>query len=62
MLTGFAWPRVGEAIHILETQPRGDDWLMRLVNDCEAPHVSEKGLVESACVHIHQPWASRARR
>ena len=44
MLTGFAWPRVSEALHILETQPRGDDRLLRLVGDYEAPHVSEKVL------------------
>ena len=24
MLTGFAWPRIVEALRILETQPRGD--------------------------------------
>jgi len=42
MLTGFAWPRIAEALRILETQPRGEDRLLRLVTDYEAPHVSEK--------------------
>jgi len=42
MLTGFAWPRIAEALRILETQPRGEDRLLRLVADYEAPHVSEK--------------------
>jgi len=42
MLTGFAWPRIAEALRILETQPRGKDRLLRLVTDYEAPHVSEK--------------------
>jgi len=42
MLTGFAWPRIAEALRILETQPRGEDRLLRVVTDYEAPHVSEK--------------------
>ena len=42
MLTGLAWPRIAEALEILEGQPRGDDRLLRLVDDYEAPHVSEK--------------------
>ena len=29
MLTGFAWPRIAEALRILETQPRGEDRLLR---------------------------------
>ena len=42
MLTGFAWPRIAEALRILETQARGEDRLLGLVSDYEAPHVSEK--------------------
>ena len=42
MLTGFAWPRIAEALRILETQPRGKDRLLGLVTDHAAPHVSEK--------------------
>jgi len=42
MLTGFAWPRVTEALGILDTQPRGEDRLLGLVADYAAPHVSEK--------------------
>ena len=42
MLTGFAWPRIAEALRILDTQPRGEERLLGLVSDYEAPHVSEK--------------------
>jgi UDP-N-acetylglucosamine 2-epimerase (non-hydrolysing) len=42
MLTGLDWPRIAEALHIVVGQPRGDDRLLRLVGDYDAPHVSEK--------------------
>ncbi len=42
MLTGLSWPRIAEALHIVVGQPRGDDRLLRLVGDYDAPHVSEK--------------------
>jgi UDP-N-acetyl-L-fucosamine synthase len=42
MMTGFSWPRIEEALAVLEDQPRGDDRLLRLVEDYDAPHVSEK--------------------
>jgi UDP-N-acetylglucosamine 2-epimerase (non-hydrolysing) len=42
MMTGFSWPRVVEALKILEDQPRGDERLLRLVADYAAPRVSEK--------------------
>jgi len=42
MMTGFSWPRVAEALCILEAQPRGEDRLLQMVADYQAPHVSEK--------------------
>ena len=42
VLTGFDWPRVVEGLHILETQPKGQDRLLRLVSDYDVPNVSEK--------------------
>lgn len=42
MMTGFSWPRVTEALRILEAQPRGGERLLRLVGDYGAPNVSEK--------------------
>ncbi len=44
MMTGFAWPRVKDALGILDDQPRGGDRLLRLVSDYDVPHVSEKVL------------------
>ena len=42
MMTGLAWPRIGEALALLETQPRGADRVLRLVEDYAAPNVSDK--------------------
>ncbi len=42
MMTGLDWPRVQEGLAVLETQPRGDDRILRLVKDYDAPNVSEK--------------------
>ena len=42
MLTGLSWPRVSEALRILESQPRGEQRLLRLVADYGIPNVSEK--------------------
>jgi len=42
ILTGLSWPRVAEALQVLEEQPTGDERLLCLVKDYEAPHVSEK--------------------
>ncbi len=42
MMVGLAWPRIREALSILEVQPRGEDRLLRLVADYAVPNVSEK--------------------
>lgn len=42
MLVGLDWRRVAEGLAILESQPRGDQRLLRLVGDYTAPNVSEK--------------------
>jgi UDP-N-acetyl-L-fucosamine synthase len=42
MLTGFSWPRVAEGLRILESQPTGEERLLRLVADYAVPNVSEK--------------------
>lgn len=42
MLTGLHWPRVQEALAILEQQPRGEQRLLRLVGDYAMPNVAEK--------------------
>lgn len=42
MMVGLEWRRVAEGLAILESQPRGDQRLLRLVGDYTAPNVSEK--------------------
>jgi len=42
MMTGLAWPRVSEALAILESQPRGCARSLRMVEDYAVPNVSEK--------------------
>ena len=42
MMTGLSWPRIREALAILDTQPRGADRLLRVVGDYAMPNVSEK--------------------
>ena len=42
MMVGMDWARIREGLHILESQPRGDERLLRLVPDYAAPNVSEK--------------------
>ncbi|MDB4372287.1 UDP-N-acetylglucosamine 2-epimerase (non-hydrolyzing) [Mariniblastus sp.] len=42
MMTGLEWPRVENAIGVLETQPRGEQRLFPMVADYEVPNVSEK--------------------
>jgi len=41
-MVGLSWPRIQEGLSILETQPRGEDRLMRIVGDYAVPNVSEK--------------------
>jgi UDP-N-acetyl-L-fucosamine synthase len=42
MMTGLEWPTVKAALDVLETQPRGTERLLRVVEDYTAPNVSEK--------------------
>ena len=42
MMVGLSWPRVAEGLAILEQQPRGQERLLRIVNDYAVPNVSEK--------------------
>jgi len=44
MMTGLLWERVQEGLGILDSQPRGDQRLLRIVGDYTAPNVSEKVL------------------
>lgn len=42
MLVGLNWARVAEGLAVLETQPRGEQRALRLVQDYAVPNVSEK--------------------
>lgn len=42
MLTGLRWPRVAEGLAVLESQPRGEERLLRMVQDYAVSNVSEK--------------------
>ena len=42
MMAGLEWPRIREALAVLEAQPRGDKRSLRLVADYDVPNVSEK--------------------
>jgi UDP-N-acetyl-L-fucosamine synthase len=42
MMVGLHWPRVAEGLAVLEGQPRGDERLLRMVQDYSVPNVSEK--------------------
>ena len=42
MMTGLEWPRIRQALAVLETQPRGDDRGLRIVSDYAVPNVSDK--------------------
>ncbi|HNQ57288.1 MAG: UDP-N-acetylglucosamine 2-epimerase (non-hydrolyzing) [Rhodocyclaceae bacterium] len=44
MMTGLNWTRVRQALTIIESQPRGNDRLLRVVDDYLVPNVSEKVL------------------
>jgi len=64
MLIGFAWPRIAEALRILETQSRGEDRLPGLMTDYEAPHASEKvvRLIVSYAHHVRRTvWGPQQR-
>jgi UDP-N-acetyl-L-fucosamine synthase len=42
MMTGLRWPRIHEALKILEKQQRGQNRTLRIVDDYAVPNVSEK--------------------
>lgn len=42
MMTGLEWNRIEQGLAILESQKRGDERSLRLVNDYSVPNVSEK--------------------
>ena len=44
MLVGLTWGRVQEGLSILQTQPRGEPRMLRIVEDYASPNVSEKVL------------------
>jgi len=41
-MVGLEWARIREGLVILETQPRGSERSLRMVQDYSAPNVSEK--------------------
>jgi len=42
MMTGLEWPTIQTALKLLENQPRGDERMLRMVGDYNAPNVSQK--------------------
>ena len=42
MMVGLQWPRIQEGLKILESQKRGAERTLRMVNDYNVPNVSEK--------------------
>lgn len=42
MMVGLAWERIRQGLSILESQPRGDKRLLRIVSDYDVTNVSEK--------------------
>jgi len=42
MMTGLEWPRIQAGLKLLETQARGPQRALRLVQDYNVPNVSEK--------------------
>jgi len=42
VMAGLSWPRIKEAMTLIEKQPRGDDRLLKIVEDYNVPNVSEK--------------------
>jgi UDP-N-acetylglucosamine 2-epimerase (non-hydrolysing) len=44
MMVGLDWSRVREGLAILETQPRGSERALRIVQDYDVPNVSENVL------------------
>ena len=44
MMVGLEWPRIREALQILQSQPRGQERILRPVADYHMPNVSDKVL------------------
>jgi UDP-N-acetyl-L-fucosamine synthase len=44
MMVGLRWPRVSEGLAVLESQPRGEERLLRVVKNYAEPSVSEKAV------------------
>ena len=42
MMIGLNWERIQEGLAVLETQPRGPQRILRMVEDYDVPNVSEK--------------------
>ena len=42
MMVGLEWSRIGDALRVLETQPRGSERKLRIIADYDVPNVSEK--------------------
>lgn len=42
MMVGLSWARIKEALAVLEKQPRGEQRILKLVEDYNVPNVSEK--------------------
>jgi UDP-N-acetylglucosamine 2-epimerase (non-hydrolysing) len=56
MLVGLNPQRVLQALNILESQPRGDDRLLRQVSDYSATNVSDKVL---RIIHSYTDYVRR---
>jgi UDP-N-acetylglucosamine 2-epimerase (non-hydrolysing) len=42
MMVGLSWQRISEGLTVLESQPRGEHRMLRIVRDYDVPNVSEK--------------------
>jgi UDP-N-acetylglucosamine 2-epimerase (non-hydrolysing) len=56
MMTGLDEVRVMQALAILQTQPRGDERLLRQVADYSMPNVSDKVL---RIIHSYTDYVNR---
>jgi UDP-N-acetylglucosamine 2-epimerase (non-hydrolysing) len=56
MMVGLEVDRVRQALAILDTQPRGEDRLMRLVDDYSMPNVSDKVV---RIIHSYTDYVNR---
>ncbi len=56
MMVGLELERVLQALHILESQPRGEDRLMREVSDYSMPNVSDKVV---RIIHSYTDYVNR---